>query len=115
MAASWHTASKACIAWGVQEDSGPPQLIETTEGLRCVSCTASEIAWRKPSSVLGAKYTAIAALGAIAPATSISNITSPFASLVGPVGSFFPPSTDISITCGGGSPGFVKYWMRSGG
>ena len=39
----------------VQEDSGPPQLIEMTEGLFVVSWIAVVIASRKPASVLGAK------------------------------------------------------------
>ena len=45
----------ARIAWPVQADSGPPQLIEITDGRLTVSWTALLIASRKPRSVLGAK------------------------------------------------------------
>ena len=45
-----------CVrACAVQESSGPPQLIETTDGLLVLSCTAVESASMKPWSVLGAK------------------------------------------------------------
>jgi hypothetical protein len=54
-AAVWNAESNAVIACCVQEDSGPPQLIETTEGLFVASWIAVVIASRKPASVLGAK------------------------------------------------------------
>src|SRR5262249_54602290 len=85
-AASLNAWSNAVIACSVQEDSGPPQLIEITEGLCVVSWIAVVTASRKPADVFGAKYTAMLALGAIAPLTSISSITSPSGPLGSPVG-----------------------------
>ena len=66
----------ACSSAG---SSGPPQLIEITPGLRSLSCTAALIASKNPFPLLGAKYTAMLAFGATAPATSTSSITSPSA------------------------------------
>src|ERR1700722_10925257 len=54
-AAAWNAWSNAVMACCVHEDSGPPQLIEITEGLFLVSCIAVEMASKKPASVLGAK------------------------------------------------------------
>jgi hypothetical protein len=54
-AAAWNAESKAVMACCVQDDSGPPQLIEMTEGLFVVSWAAVVIASRKPASVFGAK------------------------------------------------------------
>src|ERR1700735_374450 len=54
-AAAWNAESKPVKACRVQLDSGPPQLIEMTEGLFTVSWIAVVIASRKPASVLGAK------------------------------------------------------------
>lgn len=54
-AADWQAWSSAVIDCCVQEDSGPPQLMEMTEGLLAVSCMAVEMASMKPWSVLGAK------------------------------------------------------------
>ena len=48
VAASWNAWSNCCNAWLVQLDSGPPQLIEITDGLFVVSCTAMVIASRNP-------------------------------------------------------------------
>ncbi len=42
-------------AWALHESSGPPQLIEITDGLLVVSCTAVVTASMNPWSVLGAK------------------------------------------------------------
>src|SRR5215469_629299 len=53
--ASWNAWLICCCAWAVHEDSGPPQLIEMTDGALVVSCTAVVMASRKPWSVLGAK------------------------------------------------------------
>src|SRR5437899_12098936 len=96
------------LAWGVPDPlpfpvSGAPQLIEITEGLRRASCVAVVIASRKPRSVLGAKYTTILAFGATAPATSISNMTSPSAPS-GPSGRLRAPSIDTPVTVGLGRP-----------
>src|SRR5581483_11219056 len=111
--ASANASSMACIACAVQLDSGPPQLIEITVGLCVVSCTAVVIASRKPWSVFGAKYTAIVAALASAPATSISSITSPSGPLASPVGEFWPPSTPIGTTVGSGSDSPLKNVWRS--
>src|ERR1019366_3195204 len=46
---------KLCRDCAVQLDSGPPQLMEITEGLLTVSVAAWLMASRKPASVLGAK------------------------------------------------------------
>ncbi len=54
-AAAWKAWSYCVIACAVQVDSAPPQLIEITEGLLTLSCTAVVIASRKPCVVLGAK------------------------------------------------------------
>src|SRR5271170_1867478 len=54
-AADWNASSIDVMACWVHEDSGPPQLMETTEGLFVLSCTAVVIAFRKPASVLSAK------------------------------------------------------------
>src|ERR1700685_1561375 len=54
-AAAWNASSIEVMACAVQDDSGPPQLIETIEGLLVLSCTAVVIAFRKPASVLSAK------------------------------------------------------------
>src|SRR6185312_6243248 len=54
-AAAGNASSYAVIDCGVKRSSGPPQLIETTDGLFFVSCTALVIALRKPASVFGAK------------------------------------------------------------
>src|SRR5690242_5250091 len=54
-AASWSAPSNASTAWRVQLDSGEPQLIETTDGRRDLSCSAASSASRNPRSVLGAK------------------------------------------------------------
>ena len=54
-AASWNAWSNCCIAWADQLDSGPPQLIEITEGLFTVSWTAWVTASRKPCEVFGQK------------------------------------------------------------
>ena len=92
--------------------SGPPQLIETTDGRWVVSLTAVETASMNPASVLGAKYTTIDAAGAIAPIISMSSITSPSA-LVSIPGEFAPPSTLTAVTFGGASPSPWKYALRS--
>ena len=92
----------------VQEDSGPPQLMETTEGLSLVSCTAVVSASRKPWSVLGVKYIAICAEGATAPETSISSSTSPSAPFESPVGEFVASSTETVVTVGVLMPRFLK-------
>ena len=55
VAAAWKAESNAVSDCGVQDDSGPPQLIEMTEGLFFLSWIAVVIASRKPASVLGAK------------------------------------------------------------
>src|SRR5579883_829502 len=65
----------------VQPDSGPPQLMEMTEGALPMSWTALVMASRKPLAVLVVKYTTMFAPGATAPATSISRATSPSALL----------------------------------
>ena len=54
-AADWQAASRAVMAWAVQLDSGPPQLMEMTLGLFLVSWTAVAMASMKPWSVLGVK------------------------------------------------------------
>jgi hypothetical protein len=54
-AAAWKAWSSAAMAWGVHDASGPPQLIEITEGLLLSSWIAVETASKKPASVLGAK------------------------------------------------------------
>ena len=54
-AAAWNASSMEVMACCVQEDSGPPQLMETIDGLLVLSCTAVVIAFRKPASVLSAK------------------------------------------------------------
>ena len=89
-AADWKAESNAVMACSVHADSGPPQLIDITDGLLVLSCTAVEIASRKPASVFGPKYTAIFAPGATAPTTSISSITSPSGPFASPVGRFLP-------------------------
>jgi hypothetical protein len=50
-----HASSNACIAWLVQDDSGPPQLMLITLGLFVVSWIAVVTASKNPWSVLGAK------------------------------------------------------------
>jgi hypothetical protein len=54
-AAAWNAWSNCVIACAVQPDSGAPQLIEITDDLFTLSCTAVVIASRKPWLVLGAK------------------------------------------------------------
>src|SRR5580704_1005497 len=92
----------------VQEDSGPPQLMETTLGWSLVSCTAVVSASRKPWSEFGVQYIAIRAEGATAPETSISSSTSPSAPLGSPVGEFVAPSTETAVTVGVLIPRFLK-------
>ena len=60
------------------------------------------MASRNPASVLGAKYTAMLAPEATAPATSMSSMTSVSGPLVSPVGAFCPPSTETATTAGAG-------------
>ena len=81
------------------ETSGPPQLMEMTEGLFTASWAALVIAWMNPWVVLGAKNITIFAFGAMDAATSMSSITSPSAS---EPGVFDPPSTETSTTSGAG-------------
>ena len=76
----------AVMDCAVHVDSGPPQLMEMTDGLLVVSWIAVVMASRKPASVFGLKYTAIRACGAIEPATSISSMTSPSGPSASPVG-----------------------------
>src|SRR6185437_4305436 len=111
-AADWHASSKAVSEACTQFPSGPPQLIEITDGVWVVSCTAVEIASMNPWSVFGAKYTAILAPGAMAPATSMSSATSPSA-LSGVVGAFVPPSTETETTAGVERFSPEKYVERS--
>src|ERR1700751_1048084 len=99
-AAAWNASSMEVIACCVQDDSGPPQLIEMTEGLFVLSCTAVVIAFRNPASVLSAKYATILLPGAMAPATSISSITSPSGPSGLPVGSLLALPTDTADTVG---------------
>ena len=54
-AAAWNAWSNCVIACAVQFDSAAPQLIEITDGLLTLSCTAVVIASRKPWFVFGAK------------------------------------------------------------
>ena len=86
----------------VQDASGPPQLMEITDGRFTASCTAVESASRNPASVFGAKYTTIFAAGAMAPAISISSITSASGPFGSPVGAFVAPSTETKVTFGSG-------------
>jgi len=102
---AWLYEVSACV---VQADSGAPQLIDTTDGRRTVSCTAVVIASRNPWSVFGAKYTTIRAPLAIAPTTSMSSMTSPSAPLGSPVGAFRPRSTDTAVTDGVRRPRRLK-------
>src|SRR4051812_27054592 len=113
-AAAWNAWSNCVIACAVQFDSAEPQLIEITDGLLTLSCTAVVIASRKPWLVFGAKYTAIVALGAIAAATSMSSMTSPSA-LLALLGRLRPPSMLIALTDGTGSFRPVKYALMSAG
>src|SRR5437764_1088623 len=53
-AASCRAWLNAFRAWLVLASSGEPQLMEMTEGLRTLSCSAAVTAVRKPSSVLWA-------------------------------------------------------------
>ncbi len=103
----------AVIACAVHDDSGPPQLMEITEGLCVVSCTAVVIASRKPASVLGAKYTTIFVCGAMAPTTSTSSMTSPSGPFASFVGLFAAWSTDTATTEGVATPRLLKYVSRS--
>src|SRR5664280_2644524 len=98
--ADWNASSIAVIACPVHDDSGPPQLIEITEGLFVASWTAVVMAFRNPASVFSAKYTTIFAPGAIAPTTSISSITSASGPLGSPVGVLLPFPTDTAVTRG---------------
>src|SRR5208282_6372960 len=50
-AADWNASSMDVMACCVQLDSGPPQLMESTEGLLVLSWIAVVIALRKPASV----------------------------------------------------------------
>ena len=115
-AASSRARLKALSACGVLSSSVEPQLIEITEGLRTLSCRAVLTAARKPLSVFRAKYTAIFALGATAPATSMSSMTSPsaFGSFPGRLAPT-PPSlpTPTAVTSGIGNPSDLKYALRS--
>jgi hypothetical protein len=61
----------------------------------------------KPCSLFGAKYTAIDAPGATAPAISMSSATSASA-LQGRDGLFLPPSTETAVTLGSGRPSPLK-------
>src|SRR5579859_19389 len=54
-AAAWNAEPYELRDWAVHDDSGPPQLIEITEGLLTVSWAAVVMASRKPASVFGAK------------------------------------------------------------
>src|SRR3546814_90542 len=54
-AAAFNASLNARIACAVQEDSGPPQLIEITEGLFLSSCTAALMAPINPASLLSEK------------------------------------------------------------
>ena len=115
-AASCRTRSKALSACTVLRSSVDPQLIDITDGLRMLSCKAVFTAARKPLSVLSAKYTAIFALGATAPAISMSSMTSASAFGSGPgMLAPTPPSlaTPTAVTSGVGSPSDVKYALRS--
>src|ERR1035441_2325946 len=76
--------------------------MDTTDGLRRLSCTAVVMASRKPWSVFGAKYTAILACAAMAPTTSMSSSTSPSALLGSPTGWLLAPSTEPAVTLGAG-------------
>src|ERR1700761_2215607 len=54
-AASWSALVIVCIACAVQLDSGPPQLIEMTDGPLVESWVAVVTASTKPASVFGVK------------------------------------------------------------
>src|SRR5208282_6879635 len=108
VAASSHAPFKAARACAVQELSGLPQLIETTEGRFAVSWRASLSPSRNPRSVLGAKYTTTRAPGATDPATSMSSSTSPSGPSGFPVGAFPAPSTETTVTFGAGTPSWPK-------
>jgi hypothetical protein len=110
--ASWKAWSIACIACAVHCDSAAPQLIEMIDGARTWSWTAMVMASRKPRSVFGAKYTAMVAPGATAPATSMSSMTSPSA-LSGVEGEFCPPSTETAVIDGSGAGRSWTYVTRS--
>ena len=55
VAAAWNASSMAVMDCEVQVDSGPPQLMEMTDGLLVVSWIAVVMASRKPASVFGLK------------------------------------------------------------
>ena len=98
----------AVMAWTVQLLSAAPQLTEITLG-RCSGSWAARLtAFRKPASVLGAKYTTIRAPGALAPTTSMSSITSPSGPLGSPVGLLRAPSTPTALTLGALIPAALK-------
>src|ERR1700733_368525 len=105
VAAAWNASSMAVIACAVQVDSGPPQLMEMTDGRLVVSWIAVVMASRKPASVLGLKYTTMFAAGAMDPTTSMSSMTSPSGPSTWPVGAFVPWSTDTAETLG--DPTFI--------
>jgi hypothetical protein len=77
------------------------------------ACAAVLTASRKPSSVLGAKYTVKSAFGASAPATSMSRNTSPSAPLGSLPGSFLASSTLTAVTFGVVRSRPLKYVSRS--
>src|SRR5271154_6609871 len=54
-AADWNAESIDVMAHWVHDDLGTPQLMETTDGLFVLSCTAVVIAFRKPASVFSVK------------------------------------------------------------
>src|SRR5580704_8539525 len=113
VAASSHAEFRASRDCAVHELSGPPQLMEMIEGFNLASCAAVVTASMNPWSVFGAKYTAICAAGAIAPATSMSSSTSPSGPLASPVGEFVAPSTETAVTFGVEIPRLPKNWVRS--
>ncbi len=106
-AASMNAWSSAVRAWAVHASSLCPQLMLTAVGVG-VACTAVATASRKPRSVFGAKYTTRVAFGASAPATSMSNSTSPSAPWGSLPAPFTPPSTPTALTAGVPSPRPVK-------
>src|ERR1044071_1102911 len=101
------------MAWFVQNFSGLPQLIETTDGLRTVSWMAALRALRTPAAVWATKKTAIFALRTSPPATSISSMTSPSGPLGLPVGELCAPDTETAVTLGLGIPSEAKYFFKS--
>src|ERR1700683_1452518 len=101
-APAWNASLTAWMAAADQISwpSANPQLMDSTEGLRWLSCTAVVTASTQPGSVKCEKYTARRAPGATDPATSISSITSVSGLSCPGAGLLCMPSTDTAVTEG---------------